>query len=178
MFDTEKVEPIDDRPIWILRVHYGSLDKRFEWLDDIASAFANILTENEIPNDKIFLAAHALFERIKLFALSTKHDGFKEEKEWRAVYLSDRDDEGKLKPMQHYRNGPRGVEPKLRFKLAPMEGVTGIDFLPANILANILLGPSTSYALTFRSVERMLDLIGKSELKERLIASTIPLRAI
>jgi hypothetical protein len=153
------------------------LDKRFEWLDNIASAFAKILTENDIPNEKIFLAAHALFERIKLFALSTKHDGFKEEREWRAVYMSDRDDEGKLKPMQHYRNGPRGVEPKLKFKLAPMEGVTSVDFLPANILANILLGPSTSYALTFRSVERMLDLIGKSELKERLIASTIPLRA-
>jgi hypothetical protein len=154
VFDTTKIDPVDSSPIWIVRVHYGSMNKRFEWLNNIASTFARLLAEKEIPDEKLYLAGHALFERIKLFALSTKHDGFKEEREWRAVYLSDRDEDGKCKPMQYYRNGPRGVEPKLRFKLAPMEGVRSGDFLPANI-----------------------DLIGKPELKERLIASTIPLRA-
>jgi hypothetical protein len=177
VLDTSKIGVVDDSPIWILRVSYGSQDRRFEWLDQIASKFARTVAENDIPDEQIYLATHALFDRIKLFPLSTKHDGFKEEREWRAVYLSDRDDSGRLKHMQHYLNGPRGVEPKLKLKLEPMEGVTALDFLPKNILANILLGPSTSSALAVRSVERMLDLIQKPELKDRLVASTIPLRA-
>jgi hypothetical protein len=79
--------------------------------------------------------------------------------------------------MQHYLNGPRGVEPKLRYKVEPIEGVTSPDLSFNNILSSILLGPSTSSPLAFRSVERMLEVIGKPELKDRLIASTIPLRA-
>jgi hypothetical protein len=34
-------------------------------------------------------AMRPLFERFKLFALCTKHYGFSEEKEWRAVYMPD-----------------------------------------------------------------------------------------
>lgn len=43
-----------------------------------------------------------VFERLKLFALFTKHDGFKEEKEWRVVYLSERDTGKKLRSMLGY----------------------------------------------------------------------------
>jgi Protein of unknown function (DUF2971) len=177
VFDTGKISMVEDSPILILRVSYGSQDERFGWLDQIASKFAVLVAETNISDEQIYLATRVLFDRIKLFALSTKHDGFEEEKEWRAVYMSDRDDEEKLKHMQHYLNGPRGVEPKLKLKLEPTEGVTDLEFVPSNILANILLGPSTSSALAVRSVERMLELIQKPELKDRLIASKIPLRA-
>ena len=80
------------------------------------------MTETDLPDEQIYLATRALFDRIKLFALSTKHDGFKEEKEWRAVYMSDRDDAGRLKHIQHYLNGARGVEPKLKLTLESTEG--------------------------------------------------------
>ncbi len=177
VFDASQLGATESSPLIIAEVHYASQDERLGWFDKIALTLAKILTENHIPDDKIYLASSAIFERIKLFALFSKHHGFKEENEWRVVYLSDRDIDGKLKSMQHYLIGPRGVEPKLRYKIAPIEGVTSPDFSFDKILAKIILGPSTSSPLAIRSVERMLDVIGKPELKERLIASSIPLRA-
>jgi hypothetical protein len=79
--------------------------------------------------------------------------------------------------MLHYLNGPRGVEPKFRFKVAPIDGLTAADLSLNKIIAALLLGPSTSSPLAARAVARMLDVIGKPELKDRLFASTIPLRS-
>ena len=79
---------------------------------------------NEIPDEQLYLGAAALFERVKQIALFTKHSGFREEREWRIVYMSERDDHGKLKAMYHFLNGRRGVEPKLRFRVEPIDGIT------------------------------------------------------
>lgn len=177
VFDTSKLGVVENSPLILARVKYGSTDERLEWFGKIASTFAKILDENPIPDDKIWITGARIFERIKFFALFSKHDGFEEEKEWRIVYMSERDTDGKLKPMQHYLNGPRGVEPKLRFKVAPIEGLTAPDLSFDKILSAIILGPSISSPLAVRSVKRMLDLIGKPELKNRLVASSIPLRA-
>lgn len=176
VFDTSKLELVNDSPLIMAQVRYGSLDERLAWFDRTDTIFANILTKNDIGDDKVYLASAAIFNRILLFALFTKHSGFIEEKEWRVVYMSERDVDGKLKPMQDYFNGPRGVEPKLRLKIEPIDGFTAPDLSLDKILKSILLGPSISTPLAIRSVERMFDLIGKPELKERLVASTIPLR--
>jgi Protein of unknown function (DUF2971) len=178
VFDMSKLDPVENWPLVLARVHYGSSEERFRWFHHIASMFATLLADNDIPDEKIYIASHAVLERIKLGALFMKHDGFKEEKEWRVVYMSDRANEGQLRLMQHYLNGPRGVEPKLRFRFEPIVGMTPPDLFLDKILAGILLGPSTSSALAVRSVARMLDLIGRPELKNRLHASSIPLRPI
>lgn len=176
VFDTSKLNVVQNSPLVIARVHYGSEAQRFLWFDKIEKILAKILTENKIPDDKIYLVSAGVFERIKLFALFSKHAGFLEEQEWRVVYLSEKDVEGKLKPMQHYLNGPRGVEPKLRFKVEPIDGLTAPDLSLDKILHAILLGPSVSSPLAAQSVERMFDVIKKPELKDKLFASTIPLR--
>jgi hypothetical protein len=176
VFDTSNITMVQNSPLIMAKVHYGTFDERYDWFDRTAEEFAKIISANDIPDDKLYLAAHLLFERIKLFALFTKHNGFKEENEWRVVYMSDRDTTGWLKPMLHYFNGPKGVEPKLRFKVQPVDGWTSPDLSLNKIIHSIILGPSTSSPLAERSVARMLDVIGKSELKDRLIASSIPFR--
>lgn len=178
VFDTSKLEIVEGSPLILAPVRYGSLEERLGWFDGMGSSVKKILDENQIPDDKIHLASYAVFERMKLFALFSKHSGFLEEKEWRVVYMSDRDQGRRLKPMLGYLNGPRGVEPKLRFKIEPIDGFTSPDFSFNKILASIVLGPSTSSPLAVRSIERMLELIHKPELKDRLIASTIPLRPV
>ncbi len=75
------------------------------WLNNLLSKFEKILKEANIPDDKLYLSAYWLFERIKLFALFTKHRGFNEEDEWRIVYMPERDTEKKLEPMFHYSIG-------------------------------------------------------------------------
>lgn len=177
VFDTSKITALDGSALIIARVHYGTAQERITWLEKNAENFASIIAANAIPDDKLYLTAHAVFDRIKLFALFTKHNGFHEEREWRVVYLVDRDPAQKLKPMLHYFNGPRGVEPKLRFKVQPLKGVTGDDLSLEKIVCQIILGPSQAAELTKRSVIRMLEVIKKPALVDRVVMSTIPFRS-
>jgi hypothetical protein len=178
VFDTAKLTYLETSPMILAPVQYGSSEERYNWCERTASFVASVLDKNHLPDDDVHIATAAAVERIKLFALFTKHHGFKEENEWRVVYMSDRDSDGRLKPMLHYFNGPRGVEPKLRFKVEPVEGITAPDLSFEKLLHAVLLGPSTSSLLAQRSVARMLELIGKPKLKDRLYASSIPFRAL
>jgi hypothetical protein len=177
VFDTSKLEPVHDSPLILARVHYGSQADRFKWLGDKAKMAARLLTTVPVPDDKLHIAAGAMFERIKLFALFTKHDGFREENEWRDVYMRERDTGNKLVSKLGYFNGPRTVEPKLKLKIAPIDRITGPDLSLEKTVSAILLGPTTSSELARQSVARMLDVIKKPYLKDRLIASTIPFRS-
>jgi Protein of unknown function (DUF2971) len=177
VFDTSKIEVVQNSPLIVAKVKYGSETERFDWFERTAATFAKDLAEFPIPDDKIYLAAHALLERLKQFALFTKHHGFAEEREWRVVYMSERDTDKKLISMRNYVIGPRGVEPKLRLKIGPVDGVTGSGISLNEVIHAILLGPSLSSHLAYRSVARMLEVI-KPGLETRLAASSIPLRPI
>lgn len=177
VFDTSKVTYTEGSALVVAKVHYASDEERYAWFDRACGILSKALSAHDVPDDKIYLAANAAFERLKLFALFTKHTGFKEEAEWRVVYLSERDQHQALKGMLHYLNGPRGVEPKLRFKVGPIDRVTGTDLSLGQIISAILLGPSVSSPLAIQSVSRMLDVLGKGEFKGRVHASTIPFRA-
>jgi hypothetical protein len=136
------------------------------------------LAAANIPDEKLYVAAYALFERIKIFALFTKHRGFSEEDEWRIVYLPDRDKEKRLQSMFHYSIGPHGVEPKLRFSVSPISGLTDDDLSLSKIIDRIILGPSISSPIAHASALRMLDLLKHPELKPKLRVSSIPFRAV
>jgi hypothetical protein len=125
----------------------------------------------------LHLAAGAIFERIKFFALFSKHIGFGEEREWRAVYQRQNDPENKLGASLGYLNGPTGIEPKLRFRVAPVTGITGADFSLETTVSAILLGPTSSSALAVASAKRMVELIPRPQLVDRVFASTIPFRS-
>lgn len=178
VFDTGQLRAVDHTPLILAKVHYGSVAERIAWLERTLSTFARIFRETEIPDDKLYLAAHALFERIKVFALFSKHRGYAEEREWRIVYMRDRDQDNKLAPMFHYWIGPRGIELKLRLKVEPIEGVTADDLSLEKIVERIVLGPSLSSPVATAAVVRMLDRLGKPYLKEKICASTIPLRSM
>jgi hypothetical protein len=179
VFDTSKIEAAEDSPFVFDKVYYGSVDERLNCLKAKIADLASILANNNVPNDALFMGAYSFFERIKLFALFSKHHGFKEEREWRIVYMNERDKEQRYKHMQHYAIGRRGgIEPKLRFKVAPIDGLTTDDFSLTKIVSSIMLGPSASSVMAYRSIRRMLELIGKSDLKDRLYASSIPFRAL
>ena len=103
--------------IIIAKVEYASAELRRQWIQHKIALFTKIIQEAAIPDDKLYIAAFALFERLKLFALFTKHPGFREEREWRMVYLPERDGSHAFANMIDYSIGPRGIEPKLKFKI-------------------------------------------------------------
>jgi hypothetical protein len=176
VFDSAKFGETTESPLMLARVRYGSNDERITWMHNTANLFAKIFTDGNVPNAKIHLAVHHLFDRLKRFSLFTKHQGFSEEREWRLVYDKERDHKGWLLDSRNYFMGPRGLEPKLKLQIAPIEGVTTPDISLEKILDCILLGPRVSDPLSYNSICRMFDVLGKSELRQRIVQSSIPYR--
>ena len=162
-------------PLILAKVAYGTKQQRINWLLDMANKAAGIISENAISSDLLPAVAHALFDRIKLFALFTKHIGFSEEREWRVVYMRDRDTAQHFDFMFGYHNGSRGMELKLKFQIKPIPGVTADDMSLKKIAAAIILGPTASSPLALAAVKRMVA-DKQPELVSLVTASTIPLR--
>jgi len=182
VFNTQKVRYQPHSPLIIARVNYASSDERTQQLRTGLADWVHITRAANLPDDRLHLAAYAAFNFVKSSSLLTKHDGFSEEKEWRIVYVPEGDPLGYLKPCLDYFIGPRGLEPKLKYKFGPAlrpESGTGDDLetgVLSDILEFIILGPTVSSPLARSSFTRMLQRIGKGNLSDRVFPSTIPLR--
>jgi hypothetical protein len=175
------ISPKENSPLALTRVSYASRDNRLAWLRVKIEQWCNSLMASSIsiPDDKLYIVAYRLFNLVKLFALKFKHDGFHEEREWRLIYLPDRDPQGLfLKQRFGYVIGSRGVEPKLKFKIEPLPIEPRETWTFATILEGIILGPSVASPLARSSVMRMLENMGKAEFAQKVVASTIPLRPV
>ena len=106
----------------------------------------------------------------------TKHKGFEEEEEWRIVYVPTNDKTKRLHSLFSYWNGPRGLEPKLKFTVGPIDGITDSDLSLSKIVDRIILGPSQSSPFAKAMVQRMLIEIKKPEIAARVVSSKIPFR--
>lgn len=176
VIDTSKLESMPSSSLVIAPVKYGAEQERIDWIDNKLKDFAALLVKLNLADEYLYLAASAIFERIKQFAIFTKHHGFSEEKEWRVVYFKERDKASKLSSMLSYSIGRNGVEPKLKLRLESVDGHIQDGISLVNIVHKIILGPGISKPLAKASFERMLEKINKDELKSKVVASTIPFR--
>jgi Protein of unknown function (DUF2971) len=176
VFDTAALTLVPTSPLIIAKVTYGSDHDRSSQLSTMLEQWADLAAKADLPDDKLHIGAGAAFAAIKNYALTTKHKGFSEEAEWRVIYYPERDRSGLLKHCMDYHIGERGVEPKLKYKIGHIPGVSADDLASDRLLERIILGPSHPSPLAKRSVERMLERIGKPELKKKLWPSGIPLR--
>jgi DUF2971 family protein len=178
VIDTQHINVID-LPLFIIsKVTYASRGERLNWIANKLTEFATLLAELQLPDERLAAAANAILERLKTFALFTKHRGFEEEHEWRFVHLKQYDRASHLENMLGYSIGKRGLEPKLKFKVVPIDGVTAPDLSLEKLVHQIIVGPSISNALTGRTLERMLIQNGKAALVKRLYASSTPFRPL
>jgi hypothetical protein len=176
VFDTAKITAREESPLIIANVHYGTAEERLNWLRQRVTQFAEILGSSTIPDDKLWLGSYCFFQRLQSFSIFTKHRGFKEENEWRMVYMRDRDREKVFDRMFSYWVGPRGVEPKLKLKIEAIPDLPETDLSLSKIVERVILGPSLSSPLARGTIFRMLDTLGRSDLKDRVRSSTIPFR--
>jgi hypothetical protein len=176
VLNTANVNVVPDSPIIISHGSYASRDTRLAWIAKKLDEFAGLLTLHSVADDQLSIAAYMILERLKFFALFTKHHGFAEEREWRAVYLSQRDLGRRLTPMLDYAIGQRGIEPKLKFIVRPIEGLTAADLSLDKLVERIILGPSLSNSLAVSAVKRMLTKVGKDAMISKVVASTTPFR--
>jgi hypothetical protein len=183
VINTQKIHYQPHSPLIIAKVAYKSNQERVDVLRTQLANWATITRAANLPNDQLYLAAYAAFGFVKSLALTTKHTGFSEENEWRIVYVPERDPLGYLKGSLDYFVGPRGVEPKLKYRFGhtynpepPKTGEPLISGASTDILEFVLLGPSASSPLAKAAFTRMLERNGKGAFGDRVFPSTIPLR--
>jgi hypothetical protein len=174
VFDMSRLLSVRQSPLLVRRVQYLSYEQSNGWMQARLQQFAAALARIQAPVEAMKQAAAALFERIKLFALFTKHRGFHEEREWRLVYLREQDQRGMLTQQLHYAIGVRGIEPRLRF--TPDVLVQGATPLLREMVQRIILGPVLATPLALRSVVRMLE-IYQPAWAGRVTRSSTPYRA-
>lgn len=176
VFDTGQLTMLSESPLIVAKVKYSTADDRRAWISNRLAAFASRLVALSLTDDKLHLAAYALFYRFKLFALYSKHKGFEEEREWRVTYNRERDRSGLLDRFLGYLVGPNGIEPKLRYKIEPVAGVTADDLSLTKLTDRIILGPSLSSPISQSTFQRLLRQNGEPALAGKVFASTIPFR--
>lgn len=176
LLDTEKFLRYSVLPIIADKVQYATSNARKEWLTNKVAALAEQIARHEKSENNLQAAAHLCFERIKLFSLFTKHIGFSEENEWRAVYVRQRDQSDQLGAHLSYAITPRGVEPKLKLPLIAAAPRASDASGGEDLFAGVILGPSQSSQLAQASIRRMVNLLGFPELANNIYASSIPFR--
>lgn len=176
VIDAGKINLTGAAALILAKVRYGTVDERITWLKAKVREFAAMLNARFLADDQLHVAATALFERIKSFALFTKHSGFNEECEWRAVYMPNRDAGALIKQFFGYSVGGRSVEPRLRLQLSESTGLPGLNLSLETIVDRIILGPTVSSRLAIAGFLRLLDATKHPKLKDRVRASGIPYR--
>lgn len=176
VFNTAEFEANEASPLIVGPVKYGTSTERLAWINEKVNALAEILEGQDLDDETLFQAAYHWIERLKLFSLFTKHNGFCEENEWRVVYMNERDPNGALSQMHSYAITARGAEPKLKLKVRPLEGVFNENLEFDKIVDRIILGPTTSTVLAANTVKRILVQKGKGALAQKIVPSTIPFR--
>jgi hypothetical protein len=120
------------------------------------------------------LIKNYIFKMFWFAAISTKHPGFKEEKEWRVVHCPSIYPSNHLvKDIQPVQGVPQPIY-KIRLEDIPDQGLTGIN-IPA-LVNRIIIGP-TKYPLAMG--EAFIDLLkeaGVQNLSGKVWRSEIPLR--
>jgi len=177
VIDTKKINVYPGSPLIIGKVHYASTNERKEWIRAKLKNLATVIEAHAKEDKDYFYAALAWLQRLKSFSLFTKHHGFHEEREWRAVYMSDRDQNQIFKKYFGHLATNRGIEPKLKLPIKPVPELMADHISLASIIDRIILGPSVSSVLATNSLRQMLKTIGQDELAERVVASEIPFRA-
>jgi hypothetical protein len=176
VLNTANLSYVADFPIVLAKVHYATREGRLKWINGKLDLFASLIEKTQLPVPMFYIAIHQLLERLKLFALFSKHDGFDEEKEWRMVYIKDRDREKRLAPMFHYHVQGDRIEPKLKFSFEKARKL-GAHIQLDDIVDRIILGPSAAQFISVKTVKRMLQILDKGNLAMKVHGSNTPYRS-
>lgn len=176
VFDTNAIKETDTNFLILAKVRYQSRQQRAEWIRRKLDLFAELMTQYQLSSSEYWIAIDSLLERLKVYSIFTKHHGFREEQEWRLVYLRERDRSQMLTEMLGYAIGPTGIQPKLKLDLKRLGEIVKQDLSPTNIISQLILGPSISSPLLQATVIRMLETLNLRDLSAKVVASETPYR--
>lgn len=174
VFDLSKVTPMPQSPLIVSKVEYFTAQQRTCLLNNLLNQFAEILQTQTVTDENIWLHALAIYRRIFMFSITSKHNGFIEEREWRVIYYKEHDINNDYNNMFSYYIGDNIIEPKLKLSLIDDKLVPHLSF--CELIDKIILGPTSSSHTIVNTIKRMLDILKLQELKDKVTASSIPYR--
>ena len=162
------------------KVNYGTDQNRKNLLRKF---YKKIFTSfNPIyPKGKSIVIGVQIYFLTLSFSLLYKHTAFKEEKEWRLIYLPSSKEDKYHQKNQTYVISKNTIQPRLNIDMRFYDSALDPDLgkiqrikLPVH---TILLGPTHNSNLSLEATKHMLTNLGKTNLINKLKASTIPYRA-
>lgn len=174
-------------PVYALPVLYGGVEDANAHLDHVASEleYINWAVTNDrnswdapehLDDDSFVLSASAYFQAL---ATRIKHPGFREEREWRIIYI----DElfpvpffGLLRPRLKAHTACINNQRQVIYTL-PLDGSVPESKTLASIIDHVIVGPGLSQEETAQRMILALESLGFEDAKRRVRLSDIPLRA-
>ena len=168
LIDSTPMLRTEDRiGIYSTPVFYWSDEKAKAHFDEMAKQLEKIFLKmslKEWPGVKL-----TIIELLRVFALSIKHPGFAEEKEWRVYY---RPSENQSKYITSCVESVGGI-PQTIQKLQLVEEV---DTSVRQLFKRVIIGPSEHQHHLASTFVEILSNAGVEQASSKVIASTIPLR--
>lgn len=125
------------------------------------------------------LGQDALVDHIQLMfsmiAVSSKHPGFAEEKEWRLFYRPNQQKSDEMKPRTVILNGVPQIIYALQLGDDQKRGLHGADI--PSLLDRIIVGPTEHPYVSVMAFRRILEELEVKDVDSKVIASDIPLRS-
>jgi hypothetical protein len=175
VFDTSKLIHDDESPLVLAPVVYGTDQQRLNWIETKISELARLIKTHNPPKLELDRAAWHFFNRLKYFALFSKHCGFREEREWRVVYMQDRDPKREYHSRFTYLTNEAGIEPRMKLQVgSDLKGAEPITL--SSLVTRILLGPRAGALLSLMATRRMMEQLGEPQLAARVLSSSTPFR--
>ncbi len=135
----------------------------------------NIRTHSDFlkNEDRATLKAR-VFNMFKYAALCTKHPGFREEQEWRVIYMHELEPSDKLSREVKVIGGTPQPIYKIPLKDIPDEGLIGMEI--PQILDRIIIGPTEHPIVASQAFVQILERSGVVDASQKVFVSDIPLR--
>jgi hypothetical protein len=178
VFNTQFITVVPDSPLLIAKVNYAPNSDRINWINSAFNRCLDILISNEITQLNLSITGANMFQLMLFESLVSKNPGFKEEEEWRIIYMPDRDVRDLMKDQKSYLRRNNTLEPKLRFPIVPLNLEPRQTWTTNSIIDRIVFGPTHASALAINSAKRMFESLDKPELKNKIWVSEIPYRPI
>lgn len=117
---------------------------------------------------------NAIFSTLLMAAVSLKHEGFKEEKEWRVIYLPDLNPSKLISRKIETINGVPQTVYQIPLEDNPTEHVKGVAI--PQLVDRVIIGPSEYPTPIYQAFKVALEEAGVENSASRVIVSGIPLR--
>lgn len=119
------------------------------------------------------LTIYSILSMMETAAVSTKHPGFIEEREWRAISLPRLPMKRVEQTLATIGGIPQHVQ-SIRLQSVPEEGLIGLD--PADLISRVIIGPTDAGPAIYRALWDAMAAAGIADISKKLFFSDLPLR--